>query len=486
MTVGSTVKDFRFPYGNGVIGDKMGRSWQGSDSPSVLAARGVRWTEEELVTLKQLMYDDWVARRGKKLSRRQKRLEERAAARAAKYKGKHPRPQREKPSQTIESLGSGNAYYNGFVWRPPKWKVRPKQASQLGYTENDFDVFWYYTQRDKPVLRKDSKTGPTYESSTSLIGGVNPAEPARPWNSNDDIILVNKLRAKIAGSDFDPSVFLVEWHKSLQMIFDAATRIGMAWSYGRKGNLLAASRALTDGTGRAIATTKTPARNWLELQYGWLPLLSDAQSGAQYLATTGFGFLERTYYASRGHMVHNPVGLGPGANPGEVANFSYRFYKKRIKAIIKSVDLATLSGLLDPRAAVWEAIPYSFVLDWFIPIQNYLQACATSTALKGTFVTSAKSEWGVLGVSNTANPWALTGPGKDAYFACYGNFSRRVSTSLSVPLPTGKPLRKALSLTHTLNALALLRVANSKEYPADVHSFTDIRRVMGQAGVFGR
>lgn len=55
----------------------------------------------------------------------------------------------------------------------------------------------------------------------------------------------------------------------------------------------------------------------------------------------------------------------------------------RLTGKIKSETLryAVASGLANPAAILWELMPYSFVIDWSLPIGNYLQAASSTRGL---------------------------------------------------------------------------------------------------------
>jgi hypothetical protein len=124
---------------------------------------------------------------------------------------------------------------------------------------------------------------------------------------------------------------------------------------------------------------------------------------------------------------------------------------------------------LDPLSVAWELLPWSFVVDWFIPIGSYLDLVNQVPSLKGRFLTTT-----VRTRTNSKNP-RFTG-------ALYGNppngidwwdhkvlndplpfdkwrsttLTRTYSESLSVPLPQmhlggavqGRRFWNALGLAH--------------------------------------
>lgn len=130
----------------------------------------------------------------------------------------------------------------------------------------------------------------------------------------------------------------------------------------------------------------------------------------------------------------------------------YRWESGQIIYLRKEVNVPQLVGLMDPLSVAWELVPFSFVLDWFLPIGSWLSARGLSQAMTGTFVTT-KRIW-VQGYA----PYRIVGSstwGAD-YYKSYYALDRTISSELDVPLPSIKPLNKALSWKRAANALALL------------------------------
>lgn len=261
------------------------------------------------------------------------------------------------------------------------------------------------------------------------------------WDSNDDLALLSQLRERVAGADFNAGVFLGEGHQALRMIGDSAFKLAKSLRCFRKGNFRGASAALTGRT--TDPKTGKVASNWLELQYGWLPLLSDVHGGAEFLAHHLNTPLQVTVRAVRSRKSTWNDSVPDDSWPDSQTVRS----RKSIKAVLKEKDVAQLAGLTDPLAIAWELVPYSFVVDWFIPIGEWLSARSLSSALTGTFVTTKKVTLESTGYSAFGAPLART---KRI------DFSRSVSSTLEVPRPVFKPLAKVASWRHAANAVALL------------------------------
>jgi len=128
---------------------------------------------------------------------------------------------------------------------------------------------------------------------------------------------------------------------------------------------------------RTFIPGKTVSENWLEIQYGWKPLLKDIYD------------LDNTVR----HRLSRPNQIRVSAYEHEDWAFSFGrneyAYDVTAKERSKTTFLATLTnefaaelqsfGVINPLGMAWEAVPFSFVVDWFVPISNTFEAL-TSTA----------------------------------------------------------------------------------------------------------
>lgn len=141
-------------------------------------------------------------------------------------------------------------------------------------------------------------------------------------------------------------------------------------------------------------------------------------------------------------------------------------YLLQIVSYIEEVDTVKLSGLTDPASIVWERIPYSFVVDWFLPIGNFLQSRALAQAVKGTFVRTATRRLKASGAtikesyirSLTPNQLLQTQEisALGAAVFKYITVERTVLSGLSPPPPQMRKIGDAMSWKRTANAVALL------------------------------
>lgn len=271
------------------------------------------------------------------------------------------------------------------------------------------------------------------------------------WTNNDYIALCGKLRQSILGSDFHAGNFIAEGHQALEMIANSATRIYQSYKALRKGNIQKAARHLTNASfkGKKLPSTGNArqdlANNWLELQYGWLPLLSDAHTGAQALGNVMGKSLQQTYSAQsrKEATVILPAGVAFSVAMG--------FTRYRIKARVREVNFPSLFGLMDPLGVAWEITPFSFVADWFIPISGFLEARMMNNSVTAVYIHSKLFRTQASGVTLYGGYHGSSGYRSETFI-----FNRMITTDLNVPLPNFKPLSAVPSWKRAANAVALV------------------------------
>lgn len=216
------------------------------------------------------------------------------------------------------------------------------------------------------------------------------------WGSSDDYELYGKLEKKYDRADFNASVFAGELGESVDMLADRAKQLFNAVRAAKKGRFKQAAHILGIGGSRKVSPStakrhrddagpQDPQRvsqAWLELQYGWIPLVKDVWKIADQIAQLDKP-RKRRIYAS--HF----IGLNPSCSSPKLFETSGggRHRKQIIAYIHEDVaEVPEALGLMDPELVAWEVVPFSFIVDWFLPVGNYLEARAFATRAKGKFV----------------------------------------------------------------------------------------------------
>lgn len=201
---------------------------------------------------------------------------------------------------------------------------------------------------------------------------------------------------------------------------------------------------------------------WLEVQYGWKPLMSDIHS-----ACAALNKRESDQDSYRAGV----KGVGRDTSVQvirPIRNSVTGFATIDIPALIESTAVCRLDyeldnpfiqslasmGVTNPLNLVWELLPYSFVVDWALPVGNYLE------------LLDADFGWKFMAGSITRYQRAKgTGrPISSDSRRCF-NLDGRVTFSQysmtrvllsSSPWPRLPHLKNPLSLGHVANALSLL------------------------------
>jgi len=396
------------------------------------------------------------------------------------------------PRERVPKPAPYTIYRDGktFTFRPRRIGVDP-QAYRASLDQHDYVKTEVRSTSESVTVTPGigpPVTGNTAASQqgTGFNGGF---ITISPFDSNDQIKVLNKLREKLRGSDFNASVFLGEGHQTLRMLADSAIRIRKSLTHLRRGDLSGSARSLLEGTSRSplkpyssmkqfnASNSKTIANNWIELQYGWLPLLKDSYALGEALAHRLELPLEMKVSASlrkeqstQGTFTYlgyyqmfpgDPIGryFGTAAGATRSAKLKTTIFMKERPSFIAEM------GLTDPTQMLWELTPWSFVADWFIPIGNYLDARGLTSVYPGTYCTSelvTGKNFPVRGLSNLVGTFDLSKYSADSYYpktrghAEKFSYSRTYSQAPTVPLPSFKPLAKVASWQHCANAVALL------------------------------
>lgn len=286
----------------------------------------------------------------------------------------------------------------------------------------------------------------------------------------DHYKMIEKLRKKAYGSGFHPGIFVAEMPKTLQMIFNAATRLRHGVVAASKGDWRTIVRNfgvppghnglanLKHSTISLHAGKKSLASLWLEIQYGWKPLLSDIESGAAAIADALHGNQKnRTRLCARSSFVKTSIKLPTGNSLGHVKRITTHKVQYVITQLSSSPPTA-LPSIPSVAAVAWEIVPYSFVVDWVAPIGDYLQALRTSKDLTGTVVRSILSEtvWEDFRNGPSLGKVILVTPIPTDFRLT--SFERTVTPEISVPSPLGdlSPSSVISGWTRAANAVALM------------------------------
>lgn len=203
--------------------------------------------------------------------------------------------------------------------------------------------------------------------------------------------------------------------------------------------------------------SKVPSR-YLEYMYGVNPLLSDIQGACTLL--NELQIVEGNEFQVRSRKIHSgshtqTYGLYNGSCWSQVSRKGHNVVQ--LKYVLSCPTLALLStlGLVNPAEIFWERVPLSFVVDWLVPVGNWLSAL--SGAWGYTFIDGFQATFCDMEENNFLNPYPPGSPGDFTagvrVLSHFGYFKRVLYGSSPVP---GLYLKSPVSAHHIAEALSLL------------------------------
>lgn len=302
---------------------------------------------------------------------------------------------------------------------------------------------------------------------SKCVGGW--SNPGQDWTANDELRLLGKLGDKIRGHDFNAGIALGTGHQTAALIGSSAARLANGLRALKSGlgpkaivNALNGAKGRASGRGRERPTLDEHrdvemSRRWLEASYGWMPLLSDVHGAAQALALHVQKVQQVTFTAR--HSSEWRV-----IDRKDSYHTSHEFVRNRKQIVYtfeRESDLPSefvKLGLTDPLSVAWELVPWSFAIDWFLPIGSMLRSAALFPKLKGKYVKTWTKQSGA--VRRVIHP-------DYAHLEDYTHYKHHVvsrvsGTVLSVPTPSFKsPFSE--SWKRTANQIALLGALRARK-----------------------
>ena len=186
--------------------------------------------------------------------------------------------------------------------------------------------------------------------------------------------LYSKLRDKVY-SQASLGVSLAEFGQSSRMII---ARAGQLFEFGkalRRFDFIKAARILKMSTvPKRVGAKKSFANNYLEFHFGWSPLIGDI-----YDAIDVFNSPVDDFFPVVQESIIVPAKvLKPVASGGYYDRMTIGASKIKSRAGCKvrinnpNLHLANQLGLTNPALIAYELIPFSFVANWFVSVEEFL------------------------------------------------------------------------------------------------------------------
>jgi hypothetical protein len=263
------------------------------------------------------------------------------------------------------------------------------RINQLVYVEDNAARFYDYKnwyRQKKPYdlnLTYDRRVGyyrrSSYpmSSSASALCNINCCFP--PYQAIQEA--KSKAWAKFIDDIADKAEIgnsLAEGHQALSMVSSRLLQVARFAKHLNRFEFEKARRdlSLTRKQTDRWSKDRTAANMFLEVHFGWSPLIGDIHDGLKVLTSPW--------------KDHVAVGRGQNTGLHEVKNnwppsamWSYGSkdvykckvrYSAHVAVSNPNLALANQLGLINPIATLWELVPYSFVVDWFVNVGQILNS----------------------------------------------------------------------------------------------------------------
>jgi hypothetical protein len=243
--------------------------------------------------------------------------------------------------------------------------------------------------------------------------------------SGQKVVAATSAQARMLAGAAETAVAWVERYKTLSLLAGSANKLIRVLRFARQS--IRSGKGISEIRSFLKEKSFDEALNtWMEVRYGWRPLLYDLanhqQALANILSDTGH------YWKSKGSSDYSSVTdvtgvylgqcsipVGPGA---VLAYGDITAFPKRVGALagyFYKVDQSSINselywlGFQSPVNVIWELVPYSFVVDWFANVGDYLTSVGTMPA----FITDPR------GFLSTSQTWIVTARANTYTYGAY-------------------------------------------------------------------
>lgn len=273
------------------------------------------------------------------------------------------------------------------------------------------------------------------------------------------------IRARMAmkRTDVNVGVAFAERALTARLVGDTAASIARSIRFLRRGQFIRAANAV--GLSKDAVHAKSVSANILAVQYGWSPLLQDIDGACSALAKLESRDWRITGKGAAKEIIRSSYRDESGEFFAGDASGLFGVFV-RIDAIPEQGILQSYSalGLTNPALIAWELVPFSFVVDWMLPVGSWLESLDAMLGYNEPFCSISmlkKCEWKLKGLSGRTSSRSSRTDVQSSWSASRKIVTLSRDASKSVPLPSRPRLKDPRSMAHMLNGLSLLTQAVS-------------------------
>lgn len=242
-----------------------------------------------------------------------------------------------------------------------------------------------------------------------VVGNIPLASLVGQADYNARVNFFSKVRKL---NTFNSSVFIAESRKTVDLAITTLSKLIRSYRYVRKGKFENALTVLGISSNRSLRGINFPSIGnrkkwpkdtdshkvrlkklhamtggkrdiassmWLEMHYAWTPLILDCYGYAEALdVLKSEPVYDITIKGTGQASSDSTLLVGPSAPNGTQAQAQVTVrYNARYQMTNTRSRVLTTLGLTNPALVVWELVPFSFCVDWFIPIGNFIENLTT-------------------------------------------------------------------------------------------------------------
>lgn len=280
------------------------------------------------------------------------------------------------------------------------------------------------------------------------------------WTAQTELALQSKLLEKIKGHQFNIGVALAEVDKLAGSVISTISDLSKGVVLLAQGKYAQFARLFgavppSRKTHRRLRATDVSGR-FLELRYCWEPTIKDAFDACKAFEQISNG--PRQIRFRKGKRVVRSSFYNTNYCRVNQAIEARRAY---IFEMYEEMGVARQLGLANPLSIVWERMPYSFVIDWFIPVGTYLELIGQIPFLKGRWLRTDSirhSSSGSYSAVRSISGWDPASPSVNCDWESFHLLRQLLASPPAVPFPNvkvagavhGKRVGNAIALAHQI------------------------------------
>jgi len=233
---------------------------------------------------------------------------------------------------------------------------------------------WWRSTHPRPILPYDSMNIRFTRGSGNgyAIANSNTYQSELPSNDSAAYAMAFDRFVNRLGPRVQVALNALEIKQTQKMVLTRMIQLRRLYTSVRNRDFSGVIRSISDdGTGSKKRLTKrhllaSPSGFWLEIQFGWLPVIQDIFTGVEVMQTQ----FPSSPIRARGKSEEFYLTFGwCPTNRSSLVEIS-----SEIRITNPNLFLANQLGVINPAHVAWDAVPGSFIFDWFIPVGKFLQS----------------------------------------------------------------------------------------------------------------